>query len=239
MKVSLCNHYGPPEVAEIAEVSVPVPGPGEILVQVQASSVNRTDCAFRSGESFISRLWSGLLKPKRKILGCEFAGIVEKTGPQVKSFTKGDHVFGFNARTFGAHAEYLVVPENSPVMKMPAGITFQEAACLSEGAHYALAHVRALNLRPGQEVLVNGATGAIGSAAVQLLVYYGARVTAVCQGKHGDLVRALGAEVVIDYTSQDFTSTDKRFDLIVDAVGKSSFAQCKRILSKTRYIHFH
>ncbi|MES2478087.1 MAG: NAD(P)-dependent alcohol dehydrogenase [Bacteroidota bacterium] len=232
MKAIVYTEYGPPEVAQLKEVAKPIAKDKEILVKVYASTVNRTDSGFRSAEYFISRFWSGLFKPKLPILGCEFAGIVEETGVGVTGFRKGDKVFGFNDKSFGGHGEYLCIAETDAVVTMPDGMSFAEAAALTEGAHYALVDIRAAKVMPGQKVLVYGATGAIGSAAVQLLKHFGAIVTAVCNTKNVGLVQSLGADTVIDYQTQDFTQTEQQFSFIFDAVGKSSFGQCKALLTE-------
>lgn len=231
MKAIVYTSYGPPEVARLTDVAKPVPKDNEILVKVYASTINRTDAGFRSAEYFISRFWSGLLRPKYKILGCEFAGMVEETGKGVTTFSKNDKVFGFNDKSFGGHGEYLTIAETDAVTTIPEGIPFDVAAAITEGAHYALCDIRAAKVKPGQQVLVYGATGAIGSAAVQLLKHFGATVTAVCNSKNVALVKALGANTVIDYQTQDFTKTATLYDFIFDAVGKSSFKQCKPLLT--------
>lgn len=230
MKAIVYSQYGPPEVAKLLEVEKPEPKENEILIKVYYTTVNRTDSGFRSAEYFISRFWSGLLKPKLKILGNEFSGEVVGIGAAVKFFKIGDKVFGYNDKTFGAHAEFIVVPETSAVSTLPANLNFEMAAALTEGAHYALADIRAAGITSGQSVLVNGATGAIGSAAVQLIKNIGADVVAVCHGKHLELIKSLGADVVIDYTKEDFTKLNRKFDVVFDAVGKSNFGKCKAIL---------
>lgn len=230
MKAAIHKIYGPPEVVRVMEVEKLVQKDNEMLIKVHATTVNRTDCGFRSAEYFISRFFSGLLRPKFKTLGNEFAGVVEAVGKDVKSFAVGDKVFGYNDTTFGAHAEYMIMAENAAITTMPQNVSFEEAAAITEGGHYALCDIRAAKVIAGQNILVNGATGAIGSAAVQLIKYFGATVTAVCNTKNVDLVRSLGADVVIDYTQQDFTKLDERFHFVFDAVGKSSFAKCKRLL---------
>jgi NADPH:quinone reductase-like Zn-dependent oxidoreductase len=232
MRAIVYSKYGPPEVAQLMDVPKPKPKADEILVKVFSATVNRTDSGFRSAEYFVSRFWSGLLKPKFQILGCEFAGIVEEIGQDVTTFKKGDKVFGFNDKNFGGHAEYLTIPETAAVICMPNDLSFDEAAAISEGGHYALVDIRAAKVQPGQNVLVYGATGAIGSAAVQLLKHFGANVTAVCNSKNVTLVKSLGADVIIDYQTQDFTKTDSKFDFIFDAVGKSSFGACKPLLTE-------
>lgn len=232
MKAIVYSKYGPPEVARLTEVARPSPKDNEILLKVYSSTVNRTDSGFRSAEYFISRFWSGLFRPKHKILGCEFSGVVEAVGKYVTAFRNGDKVFGFNDKTFGGHGEYLTIAENDAVINMPENMSFDEAAAITEGSHYALVNIRAAKVERGQKVLVYGATGAIGSAAVQLLKHFGATVTAVCNTKNVDLVRSLGADTVIDYQTQDFTKTEDKFAFIFDAVGKSSFGKCKPLLTE-------
>lgn len=237
MKAAVYSQYGPPGVVTIAEIPQPIPKPNELLIKVFSSTVTRTDSGFRSAEYFVSRFFSGLLRPKFPVLGCEFAGVVEETGSSVTSFKKGDRVFGFNDQKFGGHAEFLTLAETDAVDIILDELSFDEAAALTEGSHYALVDIRAAKTKPGQNVLVYGATGAIGSAAVQLLKYFQTNVTAVCGSAHVGLVKSLGADVVIDYQSQDFTKTDLKYDFIFDAVGKSSFGVCKQLLtSKGIYI---
>ena len=230
MRAAVNTKYGPPDIVSVMEVDKPVAGDQDMIIKVYATTVNRTDCGFRSAEYFISRFWSGLLKPNNQTLGNEFAGIIESMGKDVKSFNIGDKVFGYNDSTFGAHAEYIKMPENGAITTMPGNLSFEEAAPITEGAHYALCDIRASKLKSGQQILVNGATGAIGSGAVQLAKYFGAEVTAVCHTKHVELVRSLGAKMVIDYTKEHFTKLDQTFDVIFDAVGKSSFGKCKSLL---------
>jgi NADPH:quinone reductase-like Zn-dependent oxidoreductase len=232
MKAIVYTKYGPPEVAQLMEVPKPIPKDNEVLIKVYAATVNRTDSGFRSADYFISRFWSGLFRPKYQILGCEFAGVVEEIGANVKEFRIGDKVFGLNEKSFGGHAEYATIAETDAVATMPEGLSFEAAAAITEGAHYALVDIRAAKVAPGQNVLVYGATGAIGSAAVQLLKHFGAIVTAVCNSKNTALVKSLGADTVIDYQTQDFTKTENKFEFIFDAVGKSSFGQCKPLLTK-------
>lgn len=232
MRAIVYSKYGPPEVAKLMEVSKPIPKDNEVLVKVYSSTVNRTDSGFRSAEYFVSRFWSGILKPKYQILGCEFAGVIEETGKNVNTFKKGDKVFGFNDKTFGGHGEFLTIAENDAITIIPDNLSFDEASAITEGAHYALNNIRASKIEKGQNVLVYGATGAIGSAAVQLLKHFGTKVTAVCNTKNLDLVKSLGADTVIDYQTQDFTMIEEKFEFVFDAVGKSSFGQCKPLLTK-------
>jgi NADPH:quinone reductase-like Zn-dependent oxidoreductase len=230
MKAAVHSRYGPPEVVRIAEVDKPAVGDHEVLVRVHVTTVNRTDCGFRAGTPFVTRFLSGLMKPRATVLGCEFAGVIEAVGTGVTSFEVGDKVFGFSEWRFGAHAEYLSVPEDGSLATMPANVTYEEAAPGTEGSHYALSMISKAKIQSGQRVLVNGATGAIGSAAVQILKHLGAVVTAVCDTQHIELVRGLGADRVIDYTAEDFTKDAQTYDVVLDAVGKSSFGRCRRML---------
>jgi NADPH:quinone reductase-like Zn-dependent oxidoreductase len=232
MRAAVHTKYGPPEVVKIIAINKPIPNDNEVLIKVFASTVNRTDCGFRSAEYFISRFWSGLLKPKYNILGCEFAGLIEEAGKDVTSFKVGDKVFGYNDIKFGGHAEYLTIDENDALAIIPQNLTYDDATPITEGAHYALCSIRASKIKKGQNVLVYGATGAIGSAAVQLLKYFEVSITAICNTKNVSIVKSLGADTVIDYQKQDFTKTEQRFDFIFDAVGKSSFGECKPLLKK-------
>lgn len=232
MKAAIYTKYGGPEVVGVEDVDRPVPKVGEVLLKVYASTVNRTDSGFRSAEYFISRFWSGLFRPKYTTLGCEFAGQIEAVGSGVAQWKVGDKVFGFNDVRFGGHAEYMILNESDALARIPDNFTYAQAAPLTEGAHYALCDIRAARVKPGQQVLVYGATGAIGSAAVQLLKYFGATVTAVCATPNVALVRSLGVDRMVDYLTEDFTKTDERYDLVFDAVGKSSFGICKPLLKK-------
>jgi NADPH:quinone reductase-like Zn-dependent oxidoreductase len=230
MKAAVHTRYGPPDVVRIAEVDEPTAGDKDVLVRVHATTVNRTDCAYRAARPFFMRPVSGLTRPRREILGTEYAGVVEAAGSGVTSFAVGDRVFGYNEGPFGAHAEYLAVPEDGMIATIPDGVTFAAAAPGTEGSHYALAFLKAAKIEAGQDVLVYGATGAIGSAAVQLLKAAGVTVTAVCDTAHVELVRGLGADKVVDYTSQDFTEDEQTYDAVLDAVGKSTFGRCRRLL---------
>ncbi|MBK8484465.1 MAG: NAD(P)-dependent alcohol dehydrogenase [Saprospiraceae bacterium] len=230
MKASIYTKYGPPEVVKITNAHKPTPKDNEVLIKIHATTVNRTDCGFRSAEYFIVRFFSGLFRPKNKILGSEFAGEIETMGKDVKSFNIGDRVFGYNDKSFGAHAEYMLMQEDDAITTMPTKLSYLESAPIIEGAHYALCDIRAAKIKNGQQVLINGATGGIGSSAVQLAKYFGAEVTAVCATHSIELVKSLGADDVIDYTKEDFTKRTKKFDAVFDAVGKSSFGNCKAIL---------
>ena len=232
MKAAAYKEYGPPEVVRIEETERPVPKSDEVLVKVYATTVNRTDCGFRSAEYFISRFFSGLFRPKFGILGNEFAGIIDETGKDVRLFNVGDKVFGYNDTRFGAHAEFMAIAETDAIAAIPGDITFEQAAPITEGAHYALGNIRAAKVSAGQNVMIYGASGAIGSAAVQLAKYFGAYVTAVCNTQNVGVVKSLGPDEVIDYQTQNFTETSMKFDFIFDAVGKSSFGECKQLLKK-------
>lgn len=230
MKAIVYTKYGPPEVLQLKEVPKPTPRDNEVLIKIFATTVNRIDCGFLRAKPFFVRFVSGIFRPKRTILGIEFAGEIEAVGKDVKSITSGEHVFGYSGVSFGAHAEYMTMPEKGMLTAMPANMTYEEAAPSTEGGHYALNNIRKANVRSGQKVLINGATGAIGSAALQLVKYYGAEVTAVCNTKNVELVKSLGADKVIDYTEEDFTKNGQEYDFVFDAVGKSSFGACKKLL---------
>ncbi len=233
MKAVVSTKYGPPDILQIKEVPKPTPKNNEVLIKIYATTVNRTDIGFLSGKPFIARFVSGIFGPKRSILGCEFAGIIESVGNDVKSFKIADHVFGYSGINFGAHAQYMTVPENGMMTIMPANMTYEEAAPSTEGSHYALNDIRKANVRSGQKILIYGATGAVGSAAVQLAKYYGAEVTAVCNTQNIELVKSLGADKVIDYTKEDFTKSGQTYHFIFDAVGKTSFGACKKLLKSS------
>ena len=230
MRAAVRTRYGPPGVVRIAEVEVPTVTDRDVLVKVHATTVNRTDCGFRAAEPFIVRFFSGLLRPKRRSSGPSSRAWSRRSARGVTTFEVGDRVFGFNEGRFGAHAEYLSIPEDGSLATMPANMTFEEAAPSTEGSHYALACITKAKVRGGQHVLVNGATGAIGSAAVQILKSLGAVVTAVCDTEHVELVRGLGRRRAIDYTAEDFTKDAQTYDVVFDAVGKSSFGRCRRLL---------
>jgi NADPH:quinone reductase-like Zn-dependent oxidoreductase len=229
MRAVVHDRYGPPEVLRLEEVERPVPKEDEVLVRIHATTVNRTDCAIRAAEPFIWRFFAGLLRPKRRILGMELAGEIETVGAAVTEFAAGDQVFGI--KDFGAHAEFVCVRESAPLAHMPTGMTFEEAAAVCDGAIQALTHLRRADLRKGQRILVYGASGSCGTAAVQLARYFGAHVTAVCNTKNVALVRSLGADEVIDYLQEDFTKNSQTYDVILDAVGKHSFRRCRRSLN--------
>ena len=230
MKAIVCDTYGPPEVAKLKEVDVPVAKPKEVLIKVHYTSVNRTDCGFRSASYFIIRLIFGFFKPKKPILGGEFAGEIVEIGSDVSKFKVGDKVFGYNEWNYGAHAEFMTVGENECITTMPDGYSFKDAAAICEGATYALVDLRSSGLKSGQKILINGGTGGIGSAAIQLAKHMGCEVDSVCETDYIDVVKSLGANKVTDYIKEDFTQSSGQYDVIFDAVGKSTFGKCKSLL---------
>jgi len=230
MKAVVHDRYGPPHVMRLEDVDRPVPREDEVLVKVRATTVTRSDAALRAAKPFFSRFFTGLRRPKRKILGTEFAGEVEAVGDAVTEFGVGDRVFG--ASIFGAHAEFVRVRESGPIAHMPAGMTFEEAAAVSDGAILALNAMSPVAIGPGIKILVYGASGSIGTAGVQLAKHFGAEVTAVCDTRHVELVRSLGADEVIDYTKEDFRQNGVHYDVIFDAVGKHRFTRCKDSLKR-------
>jgi len=230
MRAVVHTKYGDPDVLHLAEVDRPTPRADEVLIRVVATTVNQTDCGFRSGAPIIVRYFSGFRRPKKEILGSELAGVVEAVGDAVTKFAVGDEVFGVNAFAFGAHAEYVCMRETAPLAKKPAGMTFDEAAAVCDGVVLSLSCLRAAGVGEGTRLAVYGASGSIGTAAVQLAKHLGAHVTAICNTKNVDTVKALGADEVIDYTKDDFTRQGERFDVIYDAVGKHNFRRCRRAL---------
>ncbi len=229
MKAVVYTQYGPPDVLQLREAEKPAPNDDQVLIRVHATTVNRTDCATIRAKPFFMRIATGLFKPKRQIPGSEFAGEVEAVGANISSLKVGDKVFGFDDSGAGSQAQYMTTKENK-VITMPDDVSYEQAAASSEGAHYAYNFINKVNLKAGQNALVNGATGAIGSAAVQLLKYFDVSVTAVCATKNIELVKSLGASKVIDYTAEDFTQDDQKYNLVFDTVGKSSFFKCYDLL---------
>ncbi|WP_283137376.1 NAD(P)-dependent alcohol dehydrogenase [Rhizohabitans arisaemae] len=230
MRAAVRRRYGAPDVVRIAEAPKPSIKKNELLVRVHATTVNRTDCAARAADPFFWRFLTGFFRPRLTILGNEFVGEVAETGDDVTLFRVGDRVFGLSDAAFGAHAEYLSIPQDGMLALMPEGLDYDQAAPSTEGAYYALTMIKGAGIREGQDILVYGATGAIGSAAVQLVKSLGAGVTAVCATESLELVRGLGADRVVDYTTEDFTADKQRYDVVMDAVGKSTFGRCKRLL---------
>lgn len=231
MKAAVRSKYGSSEVLSIQEVEVPAPKANEVLVKVHATTVNRSDYHVLTGKPFFMRLITGLFKPALTITGSDFAGKIEATGEGVKKFKTGDKVMGFIDMGARSHAQYLTIDEGK-VASAPANATYQQAAACLEGAFYAMNGIKAIKPKAGQNALVIGATGAIGSAYVQFLKHYDVAVTAVCGGENSQLVRSLGAARTIDYKTEDFTKDNNHYDFVIDAVGKSSFAKCKLLLKE-------
>jgi NADPH:quinone reductase-like Zn-dependent oxidoreductase len=238
MKAVVYDIYGPPDVLRFEDVPRPAPKEDEVLVKVYATTVNRSDVHTREANakagpavSLLSRMVSGLRGPRQRILGSEFAGTVEAAGVAVTEFAVGDRVFGSSGLAFGAYAEFMCVRANRRIVRMPDGMSFEDAAPICDGALNALMCLTQGDLREGRTILVYGASGAIGTAGVQLARYYGADITAVCGTKNLELVKSLGADHVIDYMKEDFTKNGKTYDVIFDAVGKQSFKRCRDSLN--------
>ena len=227
MKAAISARYGSPDVLAIRQVPRPEPKPGQVLIRVHATTVSRTDCGMLRPHPFFARFMTGFFRPKRTILGLDFAGTIEAIGWGVTAFKPGERVFGMSPERFGAHAEFLCMPENGEIATMPETLAFDEAV-VCEGAWYANSTLG--GIKPGQDVLIYGASGAIGTAAVQLAKSYGAEVTAVVASRHLDLANSLGADHVVDYTVEDFTEIGETFDVVLDAVGKTSFFRCRNLL---------
>ena len=232
MKAIVYTKYGPPNILRLKDVAKPVRGGNEVLVKVYATTVNRTDCATIRAKPFFARIFTGILKPKKQTPGTEFAGRIEGIGKNVTSLKVGDRVFGFDDQGSRSHAQYLTISEDKGLTTIPKDLTYEQAAASTEGAHYAYNSIKNAKIKAGQKSLVYGATGAIGSAAIQLLKHFDVYVTAVCNTKNIGLVKSLGADKVIDYTKEDFTKDEEKYDFVFDAVGKSSFAKCKPLLQR-------
>ncbi|MDG0058582.1 NAD(P)-dependent alcohol dehydrogenase [Priestia sp. P5] len=236
MKAMVCTKYGKPDVLQLKEVEKPIPKENEILIKIHATTVTSGDCRVRSFNSPLllwlpMRMVLGLRKPRQSILGVELAGEVEEVGKNVTQFKKGDQLFAMTGMKFGGYAEYICLPEKGTIAVKPEGVTYEEAASISFGGTTALHFFRKGNIQAGKKVLIYGASGAVGTAAVQLASYYGAEVTGVCSAKNSELVKSLGADRVIDYQHEDFTKKEERYDLIFDAVGKIIKNQCKESLA--------
>ena len=233
MKAAVYSRYGPPEVVQIRDVDKPVPGENEVLVRVQASTLCAADWRLRKADPFLIRFINGLSKPtKVKILGMEFAGSVESVGTAVTRFSAGDEVFGATGFKFGTHAEYTCVPADSTLAIRPATMTTDEAAAVLFGGFSALYFLRKAGIRPGQKVLLYGASGSVGTFAVQLAKHFGAHVTGVCSTANLELVKSLGADEVVDYTKEDFSIAGRVYDMVFDTVGKSGFSRSLKSLKR-------
>ena len=239
MKAILHTEYGPPDELQLKEVEKPIPKSDEVLIKIHATTVTTSDCNFRN-LTFVPtlvrlpmRMQFGLLKPKYNIIGMDLAGDIEAVGQDVTRFKVGDKVFGTPEPALGTYAEYICIPENGVLTIKPEAITYEEAAAITNMANTALFFTRNLgNIQEGDKVLINGASGGIGTYAVQLAKYYGAEVAGVCSTRNLELVKTLGADHVIDYTKEDFTKNGQTYDVIIDAAGKSSFSACKDSLKE-------
>ncbi|NNJ55730.1 MAG: NAD(P)-dependent alcohol dehydrogenase [Bacteroidia bacterium] len=231
MKASIRRKYGLPNQIKIEEIDTPVPGENEVLIKVHATTVNRTDCANLTAKPFIMRFVLGLFKPRKVTLGTDFAGEVTAIGKTTKKFKVGDRVFGFNDQGSESQAEYLSVSEDD-LFFIPENIEYKEAAASLEGAHYAYSFIHKVAIQPGQKILINGATGGIGSALLQLVKQYDVEIAVTSNTKNVELVKSLGADKIYDYTKEDFTNDDIQYDFIFDAVGKSTFGKCKPLLKE-------
>lgn len=232
MKAAIVTAYGAPEVLRVKQVEKPTPKPNEVLIKVYAASATTADSMMRKGDPFFARFFLGLMKPKNSIPGTGFAGVIEEVGEAVTTYQLGEAVFGETSVSFGAHAEYVCVPEDGILLRKPGNITFEEAAPVCDGALTSMNFLREIGkIKAGQRVLINGASGSLGTSAVQLAKYFGAEVTGVCSQKNAELVRSLGADHVIDYNKRDFTQAGETYDIIYDTLGISSFSKCKPVLN--------
>jgi len=233
MKAVIVSRYGGPEVLEVKKVPMPSPEENEVLIKIHAAAVNNTDPVFRLGKPFISRFFTGLLKPKHPVPGDVLSGEVIEIGEDVTRFKIGDRVYGYTTESLGAHAQYKCLPDNSAITSMPDNISYEDAAGIVDGGHTALVFLQEKGMIGSrQKVLVYGASGSVGTAAVQLAVTFGAEVTGVCSTANIEMVSSLGANRVIDYTENDFTRENKEYDIVFDTVAKKSFSQCKNVLAE-------
>ncbi len=232
MKAIICTKYGSPDVLQFGEVEKPSPGNNEVLVKILSASVTKADCMMRQGTPFYGRFFIGLTKPKHPIPGTGFAGIIEEVGKEVTLFNAGDSVFGETGVGFSTNAEYVCVVQDDLIMSLPSDLTYEEAAPICDGGLTSWSFLKDIGkIEHGQNVLINAASGSLGSAAVQIAKHLGAVVTGVCSGVNVEMVKSLGADEVIDYTKEDFIKNGKAYDIIFDTIGKSSFSQCKDSLS--------
>lgn len=232
MKTIIVTKYGSPQVLKVTEAVKPVPKGDEILIKIEASSVTAADSMMRQGKPYYGRLFIGLTKPKNPVPGTGFAGTIEAVGSEVTSFIVGEEVFGEIVLGPGTNCEYVCVPEDGLVLSKPSNLSFEEAAPVCDGALTSVSFLKDIaGIKPGQKILINGASGSLGSAAVQLAKIFGANVTGVCSAANIELVRAFGADQVIDYTKTDFSKASDRYDIIYDTVGTLAFSKCKKVLS--------
>jgi len=232
MKAAVRRYYGFPKEIEIEEIEKPLPNDNEILIKVHATTVNRTDCANLTAKPFIMRFVLGFFKPKKIILGTDFAGKVVAVGKNIKSYIANDKVFGFTDTGLESQAEYIVLTPKGNLLTIPENIDYKQAAASLEGAHYAYTFIHKVNIQAGQRILINGATGGIGSALIQFVKQFDVHITATCNTKNKGLIQSLGADKIYDYCIEDFTNNNEKYDFIFDAVGKSTYGKCKPLLKK-------